>query len=151
MVNNMTPYLEYLEYPLRGELEKILKEAEVRTNRLLKFPEEYEKVINDYLSSNCPFEWNRFEAVDESDWQSKIKRDLKQHDDLIIYSYLINDESLLIKWGIHYPLNHGGPGLALPEKRYIDLIQNARNGTRLEEQQYFYDVLLKYLRLYLTT
>lgn len=146
LINWFTTMLKVIQ-PLKGDiqtkLKDILEKGRLHAEALSEQPDKLKQEIDLYFQQNKPFEWNRDNSSNSID--VRVEKDWEQHDTLTLFAMLLNSKDILKKWGVDYPLNVGGPGLADSSRKYIDLLKKVRDNCGVKSQKEYYDYLINQL------
>ena len=129
---------------IQSKLKTILEKGKFHAEALSKNPDELRKEIDQYLQENKPFEWNRNQPINSN--ETRVDKDWEQHDNLTLFAMLLGSKELLKEWGVDYPLNPTGPGLADTSKKYIEALEQVKSHCDVSAQQEYYDYLIQQLK-----
>lgn len=129
---------------LKKEIQAILNLGKTHYENLSELETKYAEVVDSYLTSNPPFEWNR---VADPKKEQNFEKDLSQYHILIGYSLFANDNyNILKQWGIDYLLSPECPGLSQPVSDYIDGFIWFRDNKASDIQKPYYTYLIDNLK-----
>ncbi|MEM1251425.1 MAG: hypothetical protein AAGI69_03245 [Cyanobacteria bacterium P01_H01_bin.21] len=148
---NMLAAIPLIKNPaIQPNLEKILREGQFHAKELAQNPDILVGEIHQYLSKSLPFEWNRNQSGRMN--RHRVEQDWKQHDELTLFAMLVGPkygQTLLLEWGVNYPLGPNGPGLADPSKNYIQALESVAANCTVEAQRDNYTYLISQLKFHL--
>lgn len=144
----MLEAVKLLNKDIKEKLEGILTRGKLQVEEVLGSPSKLKNEIDHYVQGAQPFEWNR--GNHGRLIRANIKKDWEQHEYLTIFAMILGDESFLKKWGVDYPLNAGGPGLANPSNEYIEVLEGAKEKCHSATHKQYYQYLIKELTPYLS-
>lgn len=130
---------------LKREIQAILNSGKTHYENLSELQSKYAEVVDSYLKSNPPFEWNRVAGPKK---EQNFNKELNQYHTLIGYSLFANDTnySILKQWGIDYLLSSECPGLSQPVSDYIDGFIWFRDNKASDVHKPYYTYLIDNLK-----